>query len=99
MNAIQKPKKVMIAYNSKEWKKIHNPIFKKADKFCKSINAYDDVWFWYVAEETAKKIFNKQLIIDRKCIAEVFKWRDLGVCDYDHNIWSDFANHIKEVQQ
>jgi len=86
----------MISYNSKAWEDTYNPIFKKADKFCKSINAYDDVWFWYVAEETAKKICNKKLIIDKKCIAQVFEWRDLGVCDYDYDVWKDFENHVKE---
>jgi len=88
----------MIIYNSKEWENIHSPIFKKADKFCKSNygEVNDDVWYWYVAEETAKKICNKKLIVDKKCIAQVFEWKDLGVCDYDYNVWSDFKNYIKE---
>lgn len=85
----------MIGYNSKEWEKIHSPIFKKADKFCKSINASEDVWYWYVAEETAKKIYDKKLIVDKKCIAQIFEWKDLGICDYDYDVWSDFDNHFK----
>ena len=44
----------MINYDTKEWENVYSPIFKKADGFCKTINAYDDVWYWYVAEEVAK---------------------------------------------
>ena len=88
----------MISNNSKAWEDIYNPIFKKADKFCKSINAFEDVWYWYVAEETANKICNEKLIVDKKCIAKVFEWKDLGICDYDYDVWSDFENYIEEIE-
>ena len=84
----------IISYNSKELEDTFKPIFNKASKFCNSTNAYDDVWYWYVAEEVAKKILDKNLTIDKKCAEQVFEWKDLGVCDYDYNVWLSFEKHI-----
>ena len=86
----------MINYDTKECETVYSPIFKKAYGFCKTINAYDDVWYWYVAEEVAKKIINKNLIIDDKCIANIFEWKDLGMSDYDYILWSGFKKHIEK---
>lgn len=85
-----------IVYNSQAWEKIHNPIFKKADKYCKSINAFEDVWYWYVAEETAKIICKNKIKVDKQCVKQINEWRDLGVCDLDCQVWQDFENHVKE---
>ena len=88
----------MISNDSKAWEKIYNPIVKEAEKFCKHINAYDDVFYWYVAEEVAKKILDKNLTIDKECAEQVFEWRDLGVSEYDDDVWEDFEKHVKEVE-
>ena len=87
---------MMISLDSKEWQKISNPIFNKADKFCQKCGGSDDVWSWYVAEEVAKKICDKKLSIDKNCVSQIYEWKNLGVAEYNDDVWSAFKDYIKK---
>lgn len=88
----------MIGINSKKWEEIICCIGDEADEFIKDYGAMPEtvVWNWYVAEEVAKKILKEKLIIDKDCVAEIFRMKKVGDINETVEVWSDFEKYIKE---